>query len=66
MAEVAFNKKGILFTNKMYLELRKNLVKWYNWSIDLLGAETWAFRAVDQKHLESFEMWCWRRIEKIG
>jgi hypothetical protein len=19
----------------------------------------------DQKHLESFEMWCWRRMEKI-
>jgi hypothetical protein len=22
-------------------------------------------RAVDQKHLESFEMWCWKRMEKI-
>jgi hypothetical protein len=22
-------------------------------------------RAVGQKHLESFEMWCWRRMEKI-
>ena len=21
--------------------------------------------AVDQKHMESFEMWCWRRMEKI-
>jgi hypothetical protein len=21
---------------------------------------------VDQKHMESFEMWCWRRIEKIS
>jgi len=35
------------------------------WSIALYGAETWTFRAVDQKHLEKFEMWCWRRIEKI-
>ena len=24
------------------------------------------FRAADQKYLESFEMWCWRRMEKIG
>jgi hypothetical protein len=24
------------------------------------------FRAVDQKHLESFEMWCWRMMEKIS
>jgi hypothetical protein len=23
-------------------------------------------RAVDQKHLESFEMWCWRRMEKTS
>ena len=23
-------------------------------------------RAVDQKHLESFEMWCWRRMERIS
>jgi hypothetical protein len=32
----------------------------------LYGAETWTLRAVDQKHLESFEMWCWRRMEKIS
>ena len=30
----------------------------------MCGAETWTIRAVDQKHLESFEMWCWRRMEK--
>jgi hypothetical protein len=23
-------------------------------------------RAVDQKHLGSFEMWCWRRMKKIS
>ena len=32
----------------------------------LFGAETWTFRAADQKYLESLEMWCWRRIEKIS
>ena len=29
-------------------------------------AETWTLRAADQKYLESFEMWCWRRLEKIS
>jgi len=48
------------------LELRKKLVKCYVWSIALYGAETWTLRAMDQKHLESFEMWCWRRMEKIS
>jgi hypothetical protein len=41
-------------------------VKCYIWSIALYGAETWTLRAVDQKHLQSFEIWCWRRIEKIS
>ena len=35
------------------------------WSIALYGAETWTLRA-DQKHLESFEKWCWRRMEEIS
>jgi len=29
------------------------------------GARTWTLRAADQKYLESFEMWCLRRTEKI-
>ena len=32
----------------------------------LCGAETWTLRAADQKYLESFEMWRWRRMEKIS
>ena len=28
-------------------------------------AEKWTFRKVDQKCLGSFEIWCWRRMEKI-
>ena len=38
----------------------------YVWSIDLCGAETWTIRAIDHKHLESFEMCCWRSMEKIS
>ena len=34
--------------------------------IALYGAETWTLRAVDKKHMESFETWCWRRMEKIS
>jgi len=66
MAKAAFNKKRTLFTSTLDLELRKKLVKCYIWRIDLYGAETWTLRAVDQKHLGSFEMWCWRRMEEIS
>jgi hypothetical protein len=60
MAKDAFNKKRVLSTSKMGLELRKKLVKCYIRSIALYGAGIWKLRAVDQKHLESFEMCCWR------
>jgi hypothetical protein len=50
----------------MEIELRKKLVECYIWSIALYGAKIWTVRAVDQKHLESFEMWCWRKLEKIS
>ena len=64
--KAAFNKKNILFTSTLDLNLKKKLVKCYIWSIALYGAETWTLRAVDKKYLESFEMWCWRRMDKIS
>jgi hypothetical protein len=58
MAKAAFNKKRVLSTSTLDLEFRKKLVKCCIWSTALYGAENWNLRAVDQKHLESFEMWC--------
>jgi hypothetical protein len=64
--KVAFNKKKASFANIVDLNLRKRLVKCYILSIALYGAGTWTLRIVDQKYMESFEMWCWRGMEKIG
>jgi hypothetical protein len=66
VSKAAFNKKRALFTGKMDLELRKKLVECYIWSVALYGAEIWTIWGVDQKLLESFEMWCCRRMEKIS
>jgi hypothetical protein len=61
----AFNKKKILFTSKFDLNLRTKLAKCYICSIALYDAQTWILWKVDQKYLESFDMWWWRRMEKI-
>jgi hypothetical protein len=66
MAKAAFNKKRALFTSTLVLKLRKKLVKCYIWNVALYGAETWTLRTVDQKHLASSEMWCWRMMEKMS
>jgi len=70
-SRIAHGKSGTqqeedCFHQQIGLKLRKKLVKCYVWSITLCGAETWTLRALDQKHQESFEMWCWRRMEKIS
>ena len=31
----------------------------------LHGPETWTLRKLEQKYLESFEMWSWRRMENV-
>ena len=64
MEKAAFNKKKNLLISKLDLNLRKKLVKCYIWSMVLYGAET--FHTADLKYLESFEMWCSRRMEKIS
>jgi hypothetical protein len=65
MAKAAFSEKKAPFTSRLYLNLRKKLEKCNVWNIVLCGAETWTLQEVEQNYIESFEMWCWRRIEKI-
>jgi len=61
-AKAALTKKT-LFTSKLDFNLRKKLVKQYIWNITLHGATTRTLQKVDQKHLKSSEMWCWRRTK---
>jgi hypothetical protein len=65
VAKAALNKKD-LFTSKLDLNLRKRLLKCYIRSIAFYGPETWTLRKGDQKYMENFEVWCWRRMEKIS
>ena len=59
MANAAFNKKKALCTSKLEVNLRKKLVKCYNWSITMYVTETWTLHKVDHKFPENFEVWCW-------
>jgi len=40
--------------------------KYCIWSTSLYGAQNWTILKVDQKYLGSFEMLCWRRMERIS
>jgi len=52
--------------SKMNLDLRKRLVKFLVWSVALYAAEPWTISKTDMKRIEAFEMWIWRKMEKIS
>jgi hypothetical protein len=66
-AKVAFNKKRNIFISKSIdLNIRKNLLKTYIWSIMLYGCETWIIAREETRRKEAFEMWYYRRMQKIS
>ena len=65
IAKEAFNRKRSIFCGPLEKELRKRLVKCFVWSVALYGAETWTLRRSEEKRLEAFEMWIWRRMERV-
>jgi hypothetical protein len=48
LAKAAFKNRTI-FTRKLAINLRKNLVKSYKWNMAFCGAGTWIVRRVDQE-----------------
>ena len=65
MTKEAFNRKRSIFWGPLEKELGKRLVKCFVWSVALYGAETWTLQRNEQKRLEAFEMWTWRRMEHL-
>ena len=61
-----FNKGNIESENGQKIEKVKLLKKFSVWSVALYGSETWTMRKDEIDRLQAFEMWIWRRMEKIN
>ena len=66
MAKDAFNKRRELLSQRMDRKLKKKIIKAVVWSVALYGLETWTMRKDEIDKLQAFEMWIWRRMEKIN
>src|ERR1051325_1310566 len=66
MAKDAFNKRRELLTKSMSKVLKKRMIKTLVWPVALYGSETWTMTKEVKDKLEAFEMWLWRRMEKIS
>jgi len=41
------------------------LLKALVWSVAIYGSEGWTLRSKEEKYIEAFEMWCYRRLLRI-
>jgi hypothetical protein len=65
-AKVMFiNKKQPFSSNNLGLEMKKTLIKSCIWSVALYGSETWTLGKNEERVVNAFETWRWRRILKI-
>lgn len=66
MAKLNFNKMSKYLTNrKLNIKTRLKMLKSYVWSALLYSCETWVLKRSNMKRLESFEMWCYRKMLKV-
>ena len=61
-----FMDKKRLFTGKLNLDLKKQIVKCLVWGVALYAAETWKLTQADRSKLEAFKTCILRRMEKIS
>ena len=65
MAKAAFNKKKTFYQHNG-LKFEEETSKMLHWEHGFVWCQNLDASAADHKYLESFEMWCWRRMEKIS
>ena len=53
-------------SQRMDRKLKMKIIKAVVWSGALYGLETWTMRENEIDRLQAFEMWIWRRMEKIS
>ena len=66
MAKTAFNRRKELLTRGSKRNAKKRIIKSVVWSILLYGSETWLIKMEDIRRIEAFEMWIWKRMERVS
>jgi hypothetical protein len=59
------NKKQILCSNNLSLEIKKKRIKSCIWSVAVYGSESWTLEKNEERVVNAYETRCWRRILKI-
>jgi hypothetical protein len=59
------NKKQLLCSNNLCLEMKNKFINSCIWKVSLCGSETWTLGKNEERVVNVFEIRCWRRMLKI-
>ena len=57
------NLDSILKSRDITLSMKVHLVKAMVFSVVMYGCESWTVKKAERQIIDSFELWCWRRLK---
>ena len=59
------NLDSILKSRDMTLSIKVRLVKAMVFAVVMYGCESWTVKKAEHRKIDTFELWCWRRLLKV-
>ena len=59
------NLSSILKSRDIRLTTKVHLVKAIVFPVVIYGCDSWAIRKTEHQRIDSFELWCWRRLLRV-
>ena len=56
---------GILKSRHITLPTKVRLVKAMVFPVVMYGCESWTVKKAEQRRIDAFELWCWRRLLRV-
>ena len=63
--KVMTNLGSILKSRDITLPTKVHLVKGMVFPVVMYGCESWTIKKADCQRIDSFELWCWRRLLRV-
>ena len=63
--KVMTNLDSIFKSRDITLPTKVRLVKAMVFSVVMCGCETWTVKKAERQRIDTFELWCWRRLLRV-
>ena len=63
--KVMTNLDSILNSRDITLPTKVHLVKAMVYPVVMYGCESWTLKKAEQRRIDAFELWCWRRLLRV-